>query len=126
KLEVEGGEVRSLDEVGAPEGTDIAVRDLFYNTPARLKFLKSARTELNQACDGLTRLALAHPEISVRLCHDGVEVLRSSGSPELLNAVTALYGREAARELLPVSFERLGLEVRGYVSRPTYTRPTRS
>jgi DNA mismatch repair protein MutL len=126
KLEIEGGEVRELTEVGAPEGTSITVRDLFYNTPARLKFLKSARTELNQACDTLTRLALSHNEIAVQLTHDGVEVLRSPGSPEALNVIAALFGREVARELLPVSYDRPGLNIRGYVSRPTYHRPTRS
>jgi DNA mismatch repair protein MutL len=126
KLEVEGGEVRELTDVGAPEGTAITVRDLFYNTPARLKFLKSARTELNQSSDTLTRLALSHNEIAVQLTHDGTEVLRSPGSPEALNVIAALFGREVARELLPVSYDRPGLTIRGYVSRPTYHRPTRS
>jgi DNA mismatch repair protein MutL len=126
KLIVEGGEIRSLEEVGAPEGTTFTVADLFYNTPARLKFLKSARTELGQACDWLIRIALAHTEIAVKLTHDGVEALQSPGSPERVNAIAALYGREVARELLPVSWERGGLRVEGYVSRPTFTRPTRS
>jgi DNA mismatch repair protein MutL len=126
KLFVEGGEIRSLEEVGAPEGTTFTVADLFYNTPARLKFLKSPRTELGQACDWLIRIALAQTEIAVKLTHDGVEALQSPGSPERVNAIAALYGREVARELLAVAWERGGLRIEGYVSRPTFTRPTRS
>jgi DNA mismatch repair protein MutL len=126
KLEVEGGEIRSLSEVGAPEGTSIMVSDLFYNVPARLKFLKSSRTELGQACDWLTRIALGQPGLSLRLLHEGGEVLHSPGSPELVNVVAALHGKEVARELLPVSWEKAGLRVQGLVSKPTFSRPTRS
>src|SRR5947209_10718044 len=132
KLEADGGEIRSIAEVGAPEGTSITVTDLFYNVPARLKFLKSARTELGQACDGLTRIALAHTSLSLRLLHEGGEMLHSPGSADLVNVVAALYGKEVARELMPASWEPGnrggggGLRVQGLVSRPTYTRPTRS
>jgi DNA mismatch repair protein MutL len=126
KLEVEGGEIREIGEAGAPEGTAITVTDLFYNVPARLKFLKTARTELGQACDWLTRIALAHGSVALRLLHDGGEILHSPGSAELMNVVAALYGKEVARELLPVSWERAGLRVSGLVSKPTFTRPTRS
>jgi len=126
KLEADGGEIRSIAEVGAPEGTSITVTDLFYNVPARLKFLKSARTELGQACDGLTRIALAHTSLSLRLLHEGGEMLHSPGSAELVNVVAALYGKEVARALVPAFWERAGLRVQGLVSRPTFTRPTRS
>src|SRR5207253_2971212 len=126
KLEAEGGEIRTIAEIGAPEGTSITVTDLFYNVPARLKFLKTARTELGQACDWLTRISLAHTVLSLRLLHEGGEMLHSPGSPELTNVVTALHGKEVARELLPVLWERAGLRVQGLVSRPTFTRPTRS
>jgi DNA mismatch repair protein MutL len=126
KLDAEGGEIRAIAETGAPEGTSITVTDLFYNVPARLKFLKTARTELGQACDWLTRIALAHGSLSLRLLHEGGEMLHSPGSPELTNVVTALYGKEVTRELLPVFWERAGLRVQGLVSRPTFTRPTRS
>lgn len=126
RLVAEGGEIRAVEEVGAPEGTAFIVADLFYNTPARMKFLKSARAELGQAIDWLIRIALAHPRIAVRLTHDGVELLQSPGSPERLETIAALYGREVARELLPVAWERGGIRVEGYVARPTFTRPTRS
>jgi DNA mismatch repair protein MutL len=126
RLEVEAGEIRELEPAGAAEGTVITVRDLFYNTPARLKFLKTVRTELGQICDALTRLALSHPGVSVRLLADGEEVLQAPGSPDPLNTVAALYGKELARELLPVSHSRPAIVVEGYASRPSVTRPTRS
>jgi DNA mismatch repair protein MutL len=126
RLEAEGGEIRELEAAAAPEGTVITVRDLFYNTPARLKFLKTTRTELGQICDALTRTALSHPGLTVRLTAEGEEVLHAPGSPEPLNTVAALYGNEVARELVPVAYSRPGLAVEGYISRPTFTRPTRS
>jgi DNA mismatch repair protein MutL len=126
RLSVEGGEIRSVEEVGAPEGTTFLVEDLFFNTPARLKFLKTARAELGQASDWLVRIALANPETAVRLAHEGIEALRSPGSPDRLETIGALYGREVARELLPVAWERGGIRIEGYVARPTFTRPTRS
>jgi DNA mismatch repair protein MutL len=126
RLEAEGGEIRALEPAGAAEGTAITIWDLFFNTPARLKFLKTTRTELGQVCDTLTRLALSHPEISVRLTADGEELIHAPGSADALNTVTALYGKELARDLIPVSCGRPGIAVEGYVSRPTLTRPTRS
>ncbi|HEU4753442.1 MAG TPA: DNA mismatch repair endonuclease MutL [Armatimonadota bacterium] len=126
RLEAEGGEIRELEPAGAAEGTAITVRDLFYNTPARLKFLKTTRTELGQICDVLTRAALSHPEISFRLLADGDEILHAPGSPDAVNTVAALYGKELARDLVPVEYARPVISVRGYVSRPTVTRPTRS
>ncbi len=126
KLEVAAGDIVSLDPVGAPEGTTISVNDLFYNTPARLKFLKAPRTELSQACDAMVRMALARPGVAIQLLHDGAQVLTSPGGDDMLNAVVALYGVEAGREMLAVEYDRGGVHVRGYVSQPAYTRPTRS
>ncbi|MBI3911183.1 MAG: DNA mismatch repair endonuclease MutL [Armatimonadetes bacterium] len=126
RLEVEGGEIRSLDAAGAPEGTSVTVRDLFYNTPARLKFLKMPRTELGQACDALSRIALAQPHITIRLLADGDEVLYCPATDDLRNAVAAVFGPEVARDLLPVAWEKPGLRVEGLVAKPTGTRPTRS
>src|SRR5207302_1920471 len=98
RLEAEAGEIRELEPAGAAEGTVVSIRDLFYNTPARLKFLKSTRTELGQICDVLTRLALSHPEVSLRLVAEGDEIMHSPGSPDALNTVASLYGKEVARE----------------------------
>lgn len=126
RLEAEGGEIQALEPAGAAEGSIVTVADLFYNTPARLKFLKTPRTELTQICDMLTRLALSRPEVSLLLLADGGETLRAPGSPDPLNTVAALFGHELARELLPVRAGRPGIAVEGYLSRPTVSRPTRS
>src|SRR5262249_47014647 len=95
RLQVAGGAIVAPGPAGAPEGTSVTVSDLFFNTPARLKFLKSPRTELGQACDALIRIALARSDLAVSLQHEGAEVLASPGG-ELLNAITALYGKETA------------------------------
>lgn len=126
RLEADGGDIRELEPVGAAEGTTITIRDLFYNTPARLKFLKTTRTELGQICDVLTRVALSHPEVSTRLVADGSELFHSPGSADPLNAVAALFGNDLARELLPVRYSRPGLAIEGFISRPPFSRPTRS
>lgn len=126
RLEAEAGEIRTLEPAGAAEGTVITIRDLFYNTPARLKFLKTTRTELGQICDVVTRAALSHPEVSIRLTADGTESLDAPGSPDALNTITALFGADLARELIEVRYARPGLSVSGYISRPPYSRPTRS
>ncbi len=126
RLEVEAGEIRELEAAGAAEGTVLTVRDLFFNTPARLKFLKTTRTELGQICDVITRLALSHPGVAFRLLAEGDEIIHAPGSPDPLNTIATLYGNDLARELLAVNLARPGLAVEGYVSRPTVSRPTRS
>jgi DNA mismatch repair protein MutL len=126
RLEADGGDIRELEPVGAAEGTTITIRDLFYNTPARLKFLKTTRTELGQICDVLTRVALSHPYVTTRLVADGSELFHSPGSADPLNAVAALFGNDLARELLPVRYHRPGLAIEGFISRPPFSRPTRS
>lgn len=126
RLECEAGEIRQLEPAGTPEGTVLTIRDLFHNTPARLKFLKTTRTELGQICDVVTRAALSYPQASFRLLSEGEELLHAPGTADPVNTIAALYGSEVARELLPVSFARPGLAVEGYVSRPSFTRPTRS
>lgn len=125
-IEAEAGEIRSLVACGAPEGTAVTVADLFFNTPARLKFLRSARAELGQISDALVRLALAQPQIDLRLVADGSPILHCPGSDSVLNTVAAVFGAEVAREMLPVEWEGPGIRVTGFAARPTCTRPTRS
>jgi DNA mismatch repair protein MutL len=126
RLEVEAGEIKELETAGAAEGTLIAVRDLFYNTPARLRFLKTTRTELGQICDVVTRLALSRPGVALRLLSEGEEIVYAPGSADPQNTIAALYGKDVARELVAVTYGRPGVAVEGYVSRPTLSRPTRS
>ena len=125
RLSADGGEIRELEPAGAAEGSVITIQDLFYNTPARLKFLRTTRSELSQICDVLTRLALSHPEISVRLTADGEPTLQAPGTSDPLNTITALFGKEVARELVSVSHSVPSYTVEGHVSRPNYNRPTR-
>jgi DNA mismatch repair protein MutL len=126
RLEAEGGVIRALEPAGTPEGASVAVRELFYNTPARARFLKSVRTEVGQCCETLTRLALSRPGLDLRLLVEGEELLHSPASADPLTTVTHLFGQELARSLLPVRLGRPGLVVEGYVSAPAQSRATRA
>lgn len=124
-LVIEGGEVRDLRPAGAPPGTTITVRDLFYNTPARRKFLGSTRAESARLTDAVTRLALGRPDVSVRLVTAGREVFHTPGTG-LLEAITAIYGGTVAEALVPVAAETEGVRAEGYTGRPGLARTTRS
>ena len=122
RLVLHGGLKQSRDQVGAPPGTVMAVENLFYNTPARLKFLKSVTTEKKSIDEHVTRYALAYPGVRFRLAHDGRINFQSTGTDNLLDALLAVYGPETARELLLVESdeeeERL-VQVAGYVGPPS-------
>jgi DNA mismatch repair protein MutL len=125
KLVIYGGEVKSIGEAGGAKGTSILVEDLFFNTPARKKFLKKGRTELAHIVDIVTKLALSHSTISVFLSHDGRELLRSAASAQLFDTIVHIYGPQIARELLQVHFTSDLLEISGYISKPGFTRSDR-
>ncbi len=101
----EGGVIRSIGEAASPQGTTIVARELFYNTPVRLKFLKKPVTEAARVAEVIARMILAHPEISFRLIHNGKQVYTSSGNGDLRSAVFCLYGRETANAMTPVHSE---------------------
>ena len=101
----EGGVIRSISEAASPQGTTIVARELFYNTPVRLKFLKKPVTEASRVAEVVARMILAHPDISFRLIHNGKQIYASSGSGDLRSAVFCLYGREIAEGMLPVHSE---------------------
>lgn len=122
---VEAGEIRTVEEVGAPIGTTVTVRDLFYNVPARLKFLKTVPTELGHILETLTRYTFAYPEISFRLTHERQELLFSPGTGDLLSAVASMWGRETVRSMVAVDAEHHNIRVQGLVAPPHHTRPTR-
>ena len=124
-LHLEAGTVTERGEAGCPDGTTIIVRDLFFNTPARLKFMKRDTIEASVLLTTVQRLALAHPEVSLRLLRDGEEQLSTPGDGELLSAVRAVLGRQATKELTPVSSRWERYELTGYVSKPNATRGTR-
>jgi len=122
RLVVRGGEIVETAEVGAPEGTTVTVERLFYNTPARRKFLKSRNTELAHVYAVVESLALAHGEIAFRVVHNGKERMATQRSAGLLATIAGLYGADLARSLLPVEGRLPFLTIRGYVSRPQENR----
>ena len=123
---VSGGVPGTPESAGCPVGTTIVVRDLFFNTPARMKFLKKDVSEANAVADVVDRLALSHPEISFRFIREGKQVLITPGDNDLLSAIYAVFGRTFAEGLLPVSYSLDGIGVNGYVCRPMAARPSRA
>lgn len=123
---VEGGQFISMDDAGCPVGTTIVVRDIFYNVPARMKFLKKDVTEANSVAAVADRLAVSHPHISVRFIRDGKQTLCSSGDGKLISAVYAVYGKEFADSLIPVSGSNSTVKVDGYISKPLAARANRN
>jgi DNA mismatch repair protein MutL len=125
QIVIEGGEIKSVEEVGAPIGTTVTVRDLFYNVPARLKFLKTVPTELGHIIETVTRYAFAYPDVSFRLVHERQELIFTPGNGDLLTAVAAIWGREMVQGMVEVDYERDGVRVWGLIAPPHQTRPTR-
>ena len=121
-----GGLLEEVAEIGARPGTSITVENLFYNVPARLKFLKSSSTELNHIVELMQRFALARPDVSFRLLHGTGEVFSSGGSGALMDACVHVFGRETARHLVPLNYESKGLRVTGYVGTPAALKSSRS
>jgi DNA mismatch repair protein MutL len=122
---VEGGQVRAREETGVPVGTTVKVEDLFFNVPARLKFLKSDTTE-RQQIDGLvTRYALAYPQVRFQLYHDDRPVLRTTGNGDQREILTSLYGVDIARQMIAVIFEEEIISINGFISPISLTRSNR-
>lgn len=114
-----GGEILSSEDAGTPDGTTVIVEDLFYNTPARLKFLKKDTTEAGYITDIVSRLIFAHPEISFRLIINGKEKLFSAGDNNLNNAVYTVYGKDYAKNTIPVEYENSGMKISGLIGKGT-------
>lgn len=125
RLEVEAGTINNLETVGAPNGTTISVKKLFFNTPARLKFLKTSQTELSHITEIIGWFAMAYPSIHFRLTHNGRDVLLSPGTGIPLNSITQVMGKDTARQLAPVKFETQVMKVEGFVSNPQLTKVNR-
>ena len=124
-LTLEAGNITDEDEAGCPDGTTIIVRDLFYNTPARMKFMKSDSVEGGKVAAAVQLQALAHPEVSFTFIRDGRQTLQTPGTGELGAAVYCVYGRDSAK-FVEVSSRWEGYSLRGFVSKPTDARPSRS
>ncbi len=126
QLHCAGGRLEDVSEVGARTGTSITVENLFYNVPARLKFLKTASTELGHIVDLMQRFALARPDVALRVMQGSGEVFASGGSGSLMDACVHVFGRDTARHLVPISFDGVGLRVTGFIGTPAALKGTRS
>ena len=124
-LHLEGGIPESVTEAGCPDGTTVCVRDLFYNTPARMKFMKKDSAEGAAAAGVVTQLALSHPDVSFKLLRDGQEILHTPGDGQLLSAIYAALGRDFAAGLMPVSGSGSTVRVEGFVTKPLAGHGTR-
>lgn len=123
---IEGGVEQSLEDAGAPDGTTFLVRQLFYNVPARRKFLKTPMTEAGHVQDLLMRLALSHPEVSFTFINNGQTKMRTSGNGKLKDVIYSIYGREAAANLIELDYSMDGLVMKGYLGKPVITRGNRN
>ncbi|MGO4494382.1 DNA mismatch repair endonuclease MutL [Paenibacillus sp. 2RAB27] len=125
KITIEGGTIRAVEETAASRGTEVTVRDLFYNTPARLKYMKTIQTELGHISDYLYRLSLAHPGIAFTLKHNGNVLLQTLGNGDLLQVIAGIYGTAIAKQMLPIQVESLDYTISGFVAKPEMTRANR-
>lgn len=124
--EIDGGEEISFDDAGCPDGTTFIMRNLFYNVPARYKFLKKDVAEGNAVASVIDKIALSHPEIAITFIRDNKRVLKTAGDGKLMSSIYAVYGRDFASTLIPVDYELNGMKLTGYISRPTNGRANRN
>ncbi len=125
-LIAQGGEIEEHEPTSSPVGTKIKIEDLFFNTPARLKYMKSQQAELSHIVDVINRLSLAHPEVAFTLISDSREMTRTAGSGNLRQAIAGIYGLATAKKMVEISASDLDFEVSGYVSLPELTRANRN
>ena len=124
--EIDGGEEQSFDDAGCPVGTTFVIRDLFYNIPARAKFLKKDVSEGNAVSNIIDKTALSHPEIAFTYIKDGKQVLRTFGDGKLISAIYSVFGKDFANGLIPVEYQLDAIKVYGYISKPEHSRPNRN
>ena len=127
--DVDGDGIGEIEEAGCPEGTTILVRDLFYNTPARQKFLKKDVAEANAVAQVMDKMALSYPEVKFRFIKDGETKFSTYGNGDLLAVISAVYGRDFAKETIEVNYSPIGhdrLRVSGYITKPTASKPSRT
>ena len=126
RYQIDGGQERSLEEIGAPEGTTFIARNLFYNTPARKKFLKTPMTEGAHVAELVEKLALSHPEVSIRFIQNNQNKLHTSGNHNLKDIVYTVFGREIASNLLQVAVKKSEVSINGYIGKPVIARGNRN
>lgn len=123
---LEGGKVEVMEKSSGRKGTDITVSDLFFNTPARLKYMKTIHTELGNITDVVNRLALAHPEVSFRLVHNERQLLKTTGNGDVRQVLAAIYGINIVKKMVPIKAESLDFKISGYAALPEVTRASRN
>ena len=126
RIVLEGGKVITLEKAASRKGTDITITDLFYNTPARLKYLKTVHTELGNITDVTNRLALAHPEVSIRLIHNDRKLLHTNGNGDVKQVLAAIYGINIAKKMVPIQAKSLDFVLDGFITLPEITRASRN
>lgn len=125
RVYIEGGEMEDVGEAGAPDGTRVEVKNLFYNTPARMKFLKKDTTEAGYIADIVEKFVLSHPDVSFRFINNGKQVLFSAGDGSMVNAIYTVYGKDYARSVLPIDYGDSVIRATGYIGKSNISRPNR-
>ncbi|MFJ7729250.1 DNA mismatch repair endonuclease MutL [Neobacillus sp. NPDC097160] len=126
RVVIEGGKVEVFEKASARRGTDITITDLFYNTPARLKYMKTIHTELGNITDVVNRLSLSHPEVAFRLIHNERKLLQTTGNGDVRQVLAAIYGLAIAKQLVPITGQSLDYKISGFASMPEITRASRN
>lgn len=126
RYEIHGGEEVYFDDAGCPYGTTVVVRDLFYNTPARMKFLKKDVAEGNAVAAVVDRIALSNPAVSIKFIRDSKVILHTPGNNDLFSVMYSVFGRELTTGFIPVQYELGGIEVSGYITKPEFARSSRA
>ncbi|MBS6519396.1 MAG: DNA mismatch repair endonuclease MutL [Clostridiales bacterium] len=126
RYRIEGGAEKSIEDTGAPDGTTFLVHQIFYNTPARRKFLKTPMTEASHVSELMTRLALSHPEVSIQFINNGQEKLHTSGNGKLKDIIYHVFGRDIANNLLETNERIYGIQVQGFIGKPIISRGNRN
>ncbi len=126
KIEVKGGNVINIEDAGCPKGSTITVTDLFYNTPVRYKFLKKDFTEAGYIEDVVIRIALVHPEISIKLINSGKVIIQTSGNGDMKSVIYSIYGRDVAENIVDVNYEYEDIKINGVIGKPVIARSNRA
>ncbi|MEH6994374.1 DNA mismatch repair endonuclease MutL [Neobacillus drentensis] len=126
RVVIEGGKVEVFEKSSSRRGTDLSITDLFFNTPARLKYMKTIHTELGNITDVVNRLALSHPEVAFRLIHNERKLLQTNGNGDVRQVLASIYGMAIAKQLVPISGASLDYKISGYASMPEVTRASRN